>query len=662
MRCLGVGDADFGGSIGIDLAILFMSAHMCLQIFPPAHSFLGHDGLYRIRKFILASWFILPILDASLAFINSSGGYQAAGPFCTLPIRPYWYRLALSWTPRYIITIVILGVAIRIYRHVGKEFQVFGEERDQTSSRDLPIGQASTAPAAADAILSRRRKSLAASLRRHDTEKGPLDDDDLAPDETGGETGGPKRTRSQKHHSSPPESSMGSAGSPPSSRRPSAAQNHWSTAFAFPPTETLTTTGPSSVSIKSNPSSRRGSKQITVTGGIGAEDFAATPTPSGAGAGPFDMTRSGHRGSIATLNSIRSSAAPSTFEGATSLPPIREHNSTGSTGTAGAGSAQNAAAMIMRGRRRAIQRQLRLLFIYPIVYIMFWVLPFAYHAMNYSNYYAQNPVFVLSCFNTFCMSFLAVVDVSIFSWREKPWRHIPGSDGTFLGSFCFWRFCCGPEWQGSRRQSMAPSYLWDEGTESPEVAGGEGGSGDGEGKDSQTGLLGSIKRWSTGKNNLTVAPPGPPPGGPTESSVQSSAPQSPSRPVRPVMHRRVYSGGSDRKRMEADRAHERLALERADYELNRRSLNERRGSMWSAGIVAVPPLGHASAPGSPTASRFGSGGGEGPDRGSKDWWDRQVDAELFADDDEEEKDDEGKVGGEGSPSPATTGSPIKENP
>lgn len=45
---------------------------------------------------------------------------------------------------------------------------------------------------------------------------------------------------------------------------------------------------------------------------------------------------------------------------------------------------------------------------------------------------------------------------------------------------------------------------------------------------------------------------------------------------------RNFSGGSDRKLREAELAHERLALERADFQRNRASLNERRTSVMTS--------------------------------------------------------------------------------
>lgn len=92
----------------------------------------------------------------------------------------------------------------------------------------------------------------------------------------------------------------------------------------------------------------------------------------------------------------------------------------------------------MRKRQDAIQRQLGLLFLYPVCYFVTYVPPFVAHGMNYSNYYVQHPIFGLNLFSFMCLASLGTVDAIVFSVRERPWRHIVGSDGTFWGSFRFW--------------------------------------------------------------------------------------------------------------------------------------------------------------------------------------------------------------------------------
>ncbi|KAH8728739.1 hypothetical protein GQ44DRAFT_737441 [Phaeosphaeriaceae sp. PMI808] len=74
--------------------------------------------------------------------------------------------------------------------------------------------------------------------------------------------------------------------------------------------------------------------------------------------------------------------------------------------------------------------QLRLLFVYPLVYTIMWIIPFIHHSMNYSNHYANYPLQVPRIgFTIYCL---------IFSMLEKPWRSMRSSDGTLCGSLTSW--------------------------------------------------------------------------------------------------------------------------------------------------------------------------------------------------------------------------------
>lgn len=525
---------------------------MYLQIFPPSHSFLGHDGLYRARHTVVAVWFLIPNLSASLAFVGlPAPAYITTGAWCTLPIRPFWYRLALSWVPRYLIWIFVMGVAIKIYRHVGKEFQVFGHERDASSSIEMP-GQSSVDRAVAkSAMKSQRRRSPPRAAE--DVEKQISDDAEIAPDDTS--------VHDRKPASPAKHSFAGSSNGllPGPGRRQSTP--NWSVGFG--PASELS---PAPIST-SNPESRRGSK-TAIAAGVLAEDFAPSTSQS------YDYSR--HRGSITTLGSLKSAGGQSVSE-APALPPIEEaRNSVSTVSNTG----QKTAQSVVLTRRRAIQRQLRLLFIYPVVYMMLWIVPFISHCMNYSDYYAQHPVFVISAMNTFCQCFLGFADVYVFCWRERPWKHIPGSDGTFLGSLCFWRFSGQLEWHNAgRRASAVPSPL--PGNKEK----------DGSRLHVLTTVLASLTWWSTSDRNQ---PDGHSP----------MVPRVRSRP--PIVHRRQHSGGSDRRQLEIQQAHERLALERTDWEHKKRDFQERRTS-----VVSMQQA----------SSTAGS-------KQTKEWWDRPVDNDL----------------------------------
>ena len=555
-------------AVTVDLAILFMSVHMCLQIFPPSERFgLGHDGLYHVRHWILGVWIIVPNVVASLAFINRSAAYMAQGAFCTLPIRPFWYRLALSWIPRYLIWIYVLYVAIRIYRHVGREFQVFGQEHNHSSSVGMPGESAVNRAVIIDAVRSARRKSLAAPIVEEPV--SPDYDETIAPDDVSIKKGRSMSLPALK--SSLPNSAAASmTGSTNAATQGLSTPPTWSAAYLF--TEAI---GSSLHSGRSNPTSRRGSRQIEV--GMAAEDFAPQPP-----------TITEHqRESITTIEYFRSQTGPFA-DGASApvLPPIREESRAASSALT-SGSVHHATARVVKTRRRAIQRQLRLLFIYPVVYMLLWIVPFISHCMQYSNYYAQHPSFYLSALVTFCQCFMGFTDVVVFSWREKPWRHIPGSDKTFLGSFRFWRICWATEWWNMRRESRRESRAVSDGLLRKMVENEKG--------QSQAGLLASIRRWSISLRT-----------GSRGSSQLSEALAASGVQRRPTVHNRTRSGGSDRTNMEADRAHQRLKLERAEYEKSKQSMDEARRS-WGEPV-------DNSAIGSPRAENK-----------AKDWWDRELD-------------------------------------
>jgi G protein-coupled receptor GPR1 len=514
-----------------DVAILFISMHMALQIFPPKSSFLGHDGLYKARHWVLAIWILLPCFTAALAFANPRGAYQAQGAFCWLPIRPFWYRLALSWIPRYLIWLYIMWVAIRIYGHVGYEFRVFGQEQDRSSSN----------LSAASSVERNAIRKAVKEHRSHVMSNEKNDVDNVAPEDWSVPRPMPSRI-------SPNDSVQNSPAN--AGRRASLPTWHSPFGGSASPTPPSADIFVNSTS-RSNPASRRGSHQIAP--GIMAEDFMAPPG--------FDFTT--QRGSVSTMNSNH----PSTASPDHILPPIAETR--GNSVSAQSSVQTSLGDRAQRQRRRAIQRQLRILFIYPIVYMLMWLIPFVSHCLSYSDRFAQHPIFAISLMSSFCQCFMGFADVSVFCWRERPWRHIPGSDGSFLGSFAFWRNLRADasdtiEW--SRRESKAPRHLPSHGATGPNNNSNEK---EGTGSEtptlssSQAGLLASLRRWSMTRKNSTLS---------TAGSTMTAVTTGAGGARRPAASKRIYTGGRQTK--EAELAHERLKLEREDYERrNRASLD-----------------------------------------------------------------------------------------
>lgn len=114
---------------GSDLAIISFAIHLALLIYRPNDKIkrgINYEGgLYRYRYIVYPVEILLPIVLASLAFINDLG-YTPLTNWCYIPSRPIWYRLVLSWIPRYIIMVSIIIIYICIYQHVTKQYSKVG--------------------------------------------------------------------------------------------------------------------------------------------------------------------------------------------------------------------------------------------------------------------------------------------------------------------------------------------------------------------------------------------------------------------------------------------------------------------------------------------------------------------------------------------------------
>lgn len=112
---------------GGDLVILSFAIHTLLTIFYPTQT----GGLYIIRYYIYVLSIVGPAILASLAFINNVG-YVELDIWCYLPERPIWYRIALSWGPRYGIMLAILIIYCTIYFYIISQLKKL--ENIQTSA------------------------------------------------------------------------------------------------------------------------------------------------------------------------------------------------------------------------------------------------------------------------------------------------------------------------------------------------------------------------------------------------------------------------------------------------------------------------------------------------------------------------------------------------
>jgi G protein-coupled receptor GPR1 len=332
-----------------------IAIHTALTVFNKS-VIISEGGIYPYRRIAYFAWIIWPLLSASLAFINPLGAYVSSGTLCYLPVRPFWYRLALSWIPRYVIFLTIISLYAAIYVHVKRHFNMLSSEAGSSLDHSSDISWMSTGN---------------------------------------------------------------------NSRKPS----HCVTEPAVPliPEDAV-------APVPSN------SSVLAVNRGLLAGDEMSEKQSWQHG---FSF---GHRRGDSLDHEHHSYGGhiePDTIQGGrrSSTRPMLSPNIPISSSVTQFGSAANSRRSsksndrFARDRRAAIMRQLKLMFIYPLFYMIMWLAPFISHCLSYSDHYAMHPSFGLRCMSSVALPIQCFVDCIIFTFKEKPWRHIPGSDGTFLGSF-----------------------------------------------------------------------------------------------------------------------------------------------------------------------------------------------------------------------------------
>jgi G protein-coupled receptor GPR1 len=415
-----------------------------------------------------------------------------------------------------LIWIFTLGVAIRIYTHVGLEFQIFGAEHDESSSGGL-TGHSTATKAGTS------QRAYSTTMFEPRGEKRNLDfDEGIGPHD------GPTIAQGQMAYI-PTDSNR-------TSRRGSAV-NFATEANALPESTRLPTSVSFSPFSHSIPPSRRSSRQASTS--VLAEDFIPPPIELDDSQESWSSKHSSNSSAaLPPLNTKLGNDTPQSFS-TSAHPPV--------------GVPEKPANTAVQRRRQTILRQLRLLFIYPVVYMLMWVMPFVAHAMSYSDYYAQHPIYAIRILNIVAQCSMGFVDIAVFCWREKPWRHIPGSDSSFWGSFGFWKFSFGAQWHEARFRSRQLAS--------------HGGEHDENGVSQHEMEKNSRVRdyfSSAGSRKLSAVSP----------STDVGAIRS------PLSH--GFSGISDRRAMEVDQAHARLRLERSDWEKRLQATRDKAESPISA--------------------------------------------------------------------------------
>ncbi|KAH8809082.1 G protein-coupled glucose receptor regulating Gpa2-domain-containing protein [Xylogone sp. PMI_703] len=434
-------------SLGIeasDWAILMIAVHTALYIFKPSTS-AGEGGLYPYRKIAYVLWVIFPLLMAGLAFINERDSYTTSegGAYCYLPVRPYWYRIGLSWIPRYVIFTVILSIYASIYGYVSYKFRNFSKEGssqsdhslkgDQNGTENKPskpwkrysLPQSPTTPAQrldsnATLVNPRQRTGSDFSFGAH-----------------------PSMSLTFQTQTGLDNATLSDVESPdvitPALRQPIEGQttNNRNLGPDFPAAAFLQSRDPSQDSSIQNIESE--ASQQSVTPLRKNSIFESFPRRFSIRSIPTVIQPLSTIDTTSTLvNHYRTGSTPPA-DTPTNLTNLQLVNTQG----------QDFAVAEMLATRDKIHRQLRFLFIYPLVYVAMWILPFVYHVMQFTDRYVENPSFPLNILVTIFICSQAAVDCWLFSTREKPWKYMPGHDGSFLGSLKFWT-----GWEGKEKKHM----------------------------------------------------------------------------------------------------------------------------------------------------------------------------------------------------------------
>ncbi|KAH6894553.1 G protein-coupled glucose receptor regulating Gpa2-domain-containing protein [Thelonectria olida] len=379
-----------------DVAIMLITIHTALYIFR------GEQGLYPFRKYAYVALACYPIIMASLAFVNKAG-YVNTGQFCYLPIDPVWVRLVLSWAPRYVTFATILFCSAAIYVYVKILMRRFGDIKNAEAEQPS-IGSAFSAPARLQLPStpptptinshglfpsgpSSRRNSADDPFREHSVSTMST----LRPDSSPKKTYTSKLSRKSYH----------------STRRYSQA---WMD-NTLPPYFRHQSSEPDLRSMA-------GAHELATLAEVHIPDSTQSPLFARAYLDPNDPD-AGFWNRPLTDSAEPRSRTPSLPNIFTMLGRGPDNDSAASDTWILAQTQPRLDATGLVKTRETIRRQVKHVFIYPVVYVAVWTLPFIVHLTNYG----KGVPFGVRMASVCCLCLHGCIDAAIFSWKEKPWLH-----------------------------------------------------------------------------------------------------------------------------------------------------------------------------------------------------------------------------------------------
>ncbi|AGO12270.1 AaceriAEL089Cp [[Ashbya] aceris (nom. inval.)] len=485
---------------GADIAIVIFAIHFGLLIFKPNWKWPNpttgnlEGGFYKCRRLMYPIAGLLPMVLASLAFIGYGdkhdpsvsgvvildnntyhfpsdprvGGYKPMSAWCYLPPYPYWYKLVLSWGPRYIIFVSICGIYVSIYVYVSSKSKKIkselGDFHQRTSSRrrvTLSSQETRDPPKTLQQRVVRSVTYFVDSLGlvwlfrtiknffllTADDEQSESDPEDSCEDEkVENFYHGVKSLNYDEEHLPPNTASDGASlqdGLWRDTFGPSIDQH-----FLLPPT--VTNAYPSNTEGASRGSS---ASVCDNTALLGAARDRRSPTfkneakskSTSGRSGSFFSNRSSWsrklpKNAIQPLSPILSPSAKHTnrpfpvemFEQnidiksamASLHEPLHQYDyGYPSALTDLKKDIHSDTYKEFKRRRYQIRKQLKSIFIYPFAYLVVWLFPFIVDCTHYRYELRNGPIVWLAYIATFMQPLNCLVDVLVASYRERPWRH-----------------------------------------------------------------------------------------------------------------------------------------------------------------------------------------------------------------------------------------------
>jgi len=386
-----------------DIAVLLIAIHTALFIVKRQHPGVP-VGLQPYRRVAYVIWAVVPLTLAAIVPLTG-GRFVDNGPHCYLPVQPTWYRSALSWFPRYAIFGFILVTYTWLYLYVYFRFRRFGEyQRTATSTSTHSLVPSSrwsrrrfqnrsvppTPPIATHGLLD----SAFGATPRNDTSKSRQHSGTSTVSTLGfGEPDGtlaPPENAVRKSSISWNLVDFGRDGSvsprcvtPGYDTAPISPRTSW---LPLPRSNTDDNAPPT---IPSVPEPAHPRTHNSATADSDTSQLGSLP----------NIRYSVWRRRLNTLErnpGSRSDSLPNLVAAIRQRPPTIESPDDAGQGGDIRSSASSVrlpsevSEEVMRRSRDRMQRQMRLLFVYPAIYVVTWIAPFVEHLYSYDSIYPRS--------------------------------------------------------------------------------------------------------------------------------------------------------------------------------------------------------------------------------------------------------------------------------